>query len=245
MIRTVARSLVMLALAGSVALPSAAAPLHNAIKEQDLAKVRLLLKEADTNSLNAQDANNTTPLILAAIQGHLDIVKALVAAGADVNLATDGGLTPLHCAVNKDFHEMARYLIKKGANVNAITAKGSTSLHWAAYNKNYSLCKLLIQAGANVNVKAATGFTPLHWAAYTDAADIVTLLITHGADLSLTDNNNQTARAVAEERNAKAALDAMNPRKPSFMAGLFTHSKETGKKAAPPPPESSPPPPDV
>ena len=235
-------SMVVLALLGGIALHGEAASLHNAIKEQDLAQVRLLLKAADTNMVNAQDSNTTTPLVLAAIQGNLDIVKELITAGANVNLATEGGLTPLHCAVNKDFHEVAKYLIKKGANVNAVTAKGSTSLHWASYNKNYALCKLLIQAGAIVNAKAMNGFTPLHWAAYTDAGDLVTLLIANGADLTLTDNNNQTARAVAEERNAKSALEAMKPRKSSVMAGLFSSSKKFEEKSEQPAKEIPPPP---
>jgi len=214
---------------------SQAGALHDAVKNSDLDTVKALTKGVDSIALGARDSEGLTPLILAAIRGELEIVKTLINAGADVNQANEGGLTPLHCAVNKNYAEMVRFLIEKEANVNAVTSKGSSCLHWAALNKHLDLCKLLIRHKAKINAKAINGFTPLHMAAYSDAADIITLLLENGADASITNNDGQTAMAVAEERNAGAAMKALENPGPSRLSRLFSRKKITSENGEPAP----------
>ena len=55
----------------------------------------------------------------AAGRGHLDVVKALIALGADVNAKSDHGRTALTEAVKNGNVEVVRLLLRKGADVTA------------------------------------------------------------------------------------------------------------------------------
>src|ERR1017187_8453733 len=67
--------------------------LHKAAREGDLAKLLSLLDfGADPNQ---RDGNGNRPLIEAVSAGHLNAVRALIAAGANPNLTSSGGRTAL------------------------------------------------------------------------------------------------------------------------------------------------------
>ena len=75
-----------------------------------------------------------TPLQVAAAQGRLDIVAALLRAGADPNIARAGdGATPLALAAERGDGELCRVLLTRGAAVDQTADRlGSTALHLAA-----------------------------------------------------------------------------------------------------------------
>nr|KAF6465926.1 hypothetical protein HJG63_011290 [Rousettus aegyptiacus] len=62
--------------------------------------VRRLLSEKATH-VNTRDEDEYTPLHRAAYSGHLDVVRELIAQGADVRAVTVDGWTPLHSAWKK------------------------------------------------------------------------------------------------------------------------------------------------
>ena len=70
-------------------------------------------------NVNAGTISESTPLIMAAREGSLDLVKILVEAGADVNLENDDGDSPMKIALetadDKTSLEIKKYLISKGA----------------------------------------------------------------------------------------------------------------------------------
>src|ERR1700678_1214299 len=61
-----------------------AGPIHDAARKGDVKKVQALL-QSDPKLLNDKDNLGDTPLHVAALHGQLNVVQALVAAGADVN----------------------------------------------------------------------------------------------------------------------------------------------------------------
>jgi len=115
----------------------------------------------------------------AAAMGNLDLVKSLIANGADVNNREDTTFkTPLQRAVISGHKQVAELLLAHGADINA----GKTSsLHYAAKEGHKEIAGLLIANGADVNAKNNNGQTPLDIAVTNNRKDIIDLLVEKGA----------------------------------------------------------------
>ncbi|TAL33981.1 MAG: ankyrin repeat domain-containing protein [Alphaproteobacteria bacterium] len=61
------------------------------------------------------DKNGCTPLICAALMGHLDVVKLLVAAKADVHAVDAQNRTAAYGAMKNGFTDVTAFLIESGA----------------------------------------------------------------------------------------------------------------------------------
>lgn len=155
-----------------------------------------------------------TPLHLALRHGHADVVRLLIAAGADLSARTEHGRTPLHICLQ--YHRVLRgELLKAGAEVDDALAAyfdeeemlaahldrnpalledettGMTPLHWAAYGSADSVVRLLIERGARLD-------GALSAAAEVNGVAVATLLLQAGADPSWTDlETNESALHVA------------------------------------------------
>jgi ankyrin repeat protein len=118
----------------------------------------------------------TTPLLRAAKAADIPAMKLLMAAGADVNLATRAGITPLMAAAGvgtkeedttgrfktqEDAIQAIELCLAAGADINLATGQGQTALHAAAQWGHDKLVEYLVGKGANVNAKDRRGFTPL------------------------------------------------------------------------------------
>jgi ankyrin repeat protein len=102
---------------------------------------------------------NLTPLMIAVRNGkNLAAVKALIAAGADVNArapSADDGQTPLiFLAQYGDFWDMAETLINAGAEIDTIDSHEKTALVYAVERNARMLVRLLLEKGADPNVRA-------------------------------------------------------------------------------------------
>ncbi len=91
-----------------------------------------------------------TALATASRGNHTAIVKALLAAGADPNLAGgEDGEMPLHLAAQRGAIEAARLLLKHGADVNARAVRfGWPAIHFAAYKGRTGMVAFLREMGA-------------------------------------------------------------------------------------------------
>lgn len=109
----------------------------------DAASVGLLIKSgAEVNYSSFDD--RLTPLIAAAQHGHLDVVKILIAAGADPSLK-DGGGSPLFWAAFFSRKEVFNYLLSKGAKLNATQQNISQITLELEKNKEPELLSLVLE----------------------------------------------------------------------------------------------------
>jgi ankyrin repeat protein len=160
--------------------------LHTATEDGHAGVVSVLIETAvvDLNAaLTDGELADITPLFLAAQNNRLDVLKLLIAAGADVNVACDDGSTPLHAAAENGHAGVVSALIATaGVDLNAALtgddSAGVTPLYLAARGNRLDVVKLLIAAGADVNMTCVDdGCTPLHKAAAIGHAGVVSALI--------------------------------------------------------------------
>lgn len=117
----------------------------------DLGRVRALV-DADLSLARAFAPDGFHPLGLAAFFRHGDVVRFLIAAGADVRAPSQNGLkvTALHSAVaDGGDRESALALIAAGADVHATQRHGWTPLHGAALSGDRAVVDALLAAGAD------------------------------------------------------------------------------------------------
>jgi ankyrin repeat protein len=130
-------------------------PLLKASWDGDLPIVQYLIsKGADVNS-RATDTKETA-LMNAVTRGHTEIIKALLAAKADVTLRNGFDFNAFTSAVAAGNQEVAGLLLKAGAKVNE-GASGLTPLAFAVSSGNIEMIRFLAAHGADVNHGAKTG----------------------------------------------------------------------------------------
>lgn len=159
----------------------AVTPLSLACTNGSTAMVELLLNAGA--SANATLSTGETVLMTASRTGIVDVVRALLAHGADVN-AVDGwsGQTALMWAVAEEHPEVVRVLVEHGADIAARSTGGFTPLLFAARQQDQEAVRLLLAAGADVNEVAADGSAALLVATVRGQLAVATLLLDHGAD---------------------------------------------------------------
>ena len=78
--------------------------------------------------MDQTNRNNETPLHIASQNGHLEIVKLLIASGGLVNDANRDGETPLHLATSTGNLEVIKVLIASSADLDCKDETGKTPL---------------------------------------------------------------------------------------------------------------------
>lgn len=112
----------------------------------------------------------------AASAGDVELLKKLLAEGADVDDADEEGRTALHFAAGYGEFDCARALMDAGAKLDAVDNNKNTPLHYAAGYGQAESCTMLIQKGANKDTKNMDGKTALEVAQLNDQADVVKAL---------------------------------------------------------------------
>ena len=179
----------------------------------------ITLLVANGAGIKIADINGNTALHNTVGFNHPEVVKFLLARGADINQQDreGGDRAPLHIAVSKGNKDMIELLLANGADLN-VKRYGETALHCAimADNKDmvrYLLAKglktsainaaaffgeldklkTLVTEGADINSKDAHGHYPLHCAMRGSQRKIVEFLVAEGANVNAKDLRNITA----------------------------------------------------
>ncbi len=112
----------------------------------DASKVAAALLASPTLNVDAANAVGETPLMMAALKGHLDWAKKLIERGAKVQKP---GWSPVHYAATGPNTELLAMLLDRGADINALAPNRNTPLMMAARYGPENNVKLLVQRGAD------------------------------------------------------------------------------------------------
>jgi uncharacterized protein len=118
-----------------------------------------------------------TPFVRAALSGDIEVMRLLLASGADPNIATTQGSTALMAASGINWipgqsfsHSETEYVdavklcLERGADVNAANSLKLTAMHGAANRGWESIIQILADHGAKLDVKDIAGRTPMTFA---------------------------------------------------------------------------------
>nr|AWV55760.1 cysteinyl aspartate specific proteinase 3 [Eriocheir sinensis] len=123
--------------------PTGSRPLHAAALRGSASIITTLVEHRA--KVDQVDSEGYTPLMVAALSGRVDAVRALLASGADPRLTRlDTGETALHMAMNGGSPGVVRALLEAGADVNAQTTEEKfTPLDFAHQFDAKDLAKIL------------------------------------------------------------------------------------------------------
>ncbi|XP_046983643.1 ankyrin-1-like isoform X2 [Schistocerca americana] len=148
-------------------------------------------------------------LIQASIQGSVEELQALLAAGVNLGARDMNEWTPLHWAGINGYEEMARRLLAAGADVGARDKFQQTPLHLAAWGGSAAVVRLLAASSADPDARDVDGWTPLHSAAFNDETEAATALLEAGADMGAVDNDGNTPLDIARQYNKQHVIDVL------------------------------------
>ncbi|KAL5008910.1 hypothetical protein ScPMuIL_014491 [Solemya velum] len=135
-------------------------PVHEAAFNNHTGCLVFLLRQEETD-INWRTFTEETPLILAAREGHVDAVHALLLYKADHTLSTNEGFTSLYEAVNANSPDCVRLLLKRGADPNFSNYLKQTPVHVAAEKGQTEILTALLNKGGRQDVQTDVGLSPV------------------------------------------------------------------------------------
>ena len=154
--------------------------------------------EDDLMEVSGIHSGDMSPLHLAILLGHVEIVEFLIFKGADVRTATSTGFTAIHLAVRSGNPLLIRQMVVAGCNPNQRTHDGFAPLHFAAQWGHKDAAVMLIKVGCNKEIQTGTDQKPQALTALLIAA------MNHQSDLlhTLIEEDCQVQATTADKSNA-------------------------------------------
>lgn len=185
--------------------------------------LELITEGADPHALPpAEDRDQRSLAVLAAVLPDLRLLRALIAAGVALN-HVHAGLTPLLAATRDSWHgrpDAVTTLLANGADPRARDAEGNTPLHFAARSSDPGVAALLRDAAAELDALNADGFSPLGVACIAGNWRLARFLLERGANpdptggqpalLAASGGDEDDAAGVALLLKLKAKVHARN-----------------------------------
>lgn len=157
--------------------------------------------------------DGSTALMKAAWNGHDEVVRKLIAHGADIDAQDLEGCTALFYAVIMSNHSTVELLLNAGAKSDIKTNRNATALMHAISGSDNQSAKLLIDSGADIHVQNSEGENVLMMACQRNQIAMAERLIGLGADVNAQDKNgNSVLMVMAHElwsKNQREILEML------------------------------------
>lgn len=193
-----------------------------------------------SKTIQSEYSTESTPLIIAACKGNLDMIQLLLDAGADIEqvdwpegqkknigslkfLIENAGLdslvgmpmtsarTPFGWAAFYGQFDAMKMLHDAGANKNAADVFKFTALHLATIGDQPKVVEYTIELGLDPNAEAFNKTTPLHAAAEANSTKTIPVLIAAEADTTRKNKDGETPYVVAREYGKPGARRKLEP----------------------------------
>jgi ankyrin repeat protein len=137
----------------------------------------LLTHRPESISMQSSKLGQRSPLHVAAMRGHQNIVTELLTRGVDIELQASNGSTALHLASWNGHLDVVDVLLDAKADVNATTTNGSTALLFASQKGHQSIVVRLLDGHGDILKSAKSGWTALHAACFAGHVELAYMLL--------------------------------------------------------------------
>ena len=160
------------------------------------------------NIESKSEENEQTPLHHASEEGHEDIVKLLISAGANIEATNNANMTSLNLASTKGKTSIVKLLIAEGAMITSGKNLDSSPLHLAAANGHRAVISSLIEAGVDIE-STQKGYTALHIASKKGNDRLISLLLDNGANINAVGYGGVTPLHLAAQFGSLSATSVL------------------------------------
>ena len=151
--------------------------LHSAERDSDVTEMKSTLPRGF--SVDCRNTTGRTPLMNAALNGNVQVVKSIIKREADPSLMDNRGWNTLHYAAQGGNTDIISLIHTHLPDIDSITREGDTPLMLAALNGKLRAVKWFLEKGATVACEEKRGWNTLHHAAEGGDTDIISLIHTH------------------------------------------------------------------
>ncbi|XP_067448905.1 ankyrin repeat and SAM domain-containing protein 1A-like isoform X6 [Thunnus thynnus] len=163
-------------------------------------------------NVNCVDSTGYTPLHHAALNGHSEVVEALLRNEALTNIADNKGCYPLHLAAWKGDEHIVKLLIHQGPShpkLNEQNNDNETPLHCAAQYGHSRVVRLLLEELTDPTMRNNKFETPLDLAALYGRLEVVKLLLTAHPNLLSCNTKKHTPLHLASRNGHLSVVEVL------------------------------------
>ena len=179
----------------------------------------LIASHAAVNKSRTDDGR--TPLAAACAAGVTAIVKLLLSAQAEVELADAYDTSPLAIAAFCGHASCVDALLEGGAGIDVVNRRGETALHAVSGMGLLPSVQQLVDRGASLHVSSARGEVPLHWAAASGHRAVAAFLLDCGSEPSFLATGGAASTAPEGAEGGVAATTFVPPLHTACSAGAL------------------------
>ena len=173
------------------------AELIKATVDGNLGKLQSLIQQADTlNEIQIFQFQKNAP-ILAAVNGHLKVVKWLVENGCNIHQKTEDKNNVLTLAARHGHLEVVQWFVENGCNIHHVNDENNNALTLAARYRHFEVVQWLFENGCNIHQVNDKNENAQTFAANHGNLEFIQWLFKNGCNIHQVNDENDNALTLA------------------------------------------------